>query len=1027
MNQTLTAKIAAFCRRLLRKTGNRTCRLTEIDNRYRILFETSHDALMTLAPPDWAFTDCNPATLNLFKVKNRDTFITASPWELSPEFQPDGRPSRDKALEMIETAMQQGSHFFEWAHRQYEGPTFSATVLLTRIDHRDGAFLQATVRDISEQKNTDERIRTMAELLDIAPNSILIHDFDGKIMYANRKTLELHGYEDEKEFMSLNLHQIDVPESEALIAERMRRIEEKGEASFEVQHFRKDGTVFPLLVYGKKAFWQGKPVLLSVSTDITERKQAENDLRLSEDRFRLLFENAPVAYQSLDETGQFIEVNRAFLDTLGYQREEMIGKNFGDFLHPDYVDHFRENFPRFKAVGEILGVEFEMRKKDGSTILVHFNGKIQRDRTGRFKRTHCVFRDITEQKRAETALRENERKYRTLVEALPDIILRFDRDFRHVFVSENVDTVVDIPAERFIGRTHRELGFAEDQCRFWERALEKVFTTAEIFETEFTFDGKQGPMVFNWRLLPETDLQGNVASILSISRDITAQRRIESNYQMLFREMLSGFAQHEIIINDHNKPIDYRFLAVNPAFEDLTGLKAEDVIGKTVLEVIPDTELYWIEIYGQVALTGVPVTFENYSAEIQKYVHVSAFRPAPNQFACIFRDITKEKQLEEQIRQTEKMESIGRLAGGIAHDFNNMLSVILGHVNVLLEDTHPDIKTRLALESIEQAAERSADLTRQLLGFARKQVASPRTIDLNEAVEYMLRMLRRIVGENIELAWRPGESLWPVKIDPSQLDQIMVNLVANARKAIVDKGEVIITTANTSLKPDHLDGRSDPVIGEYVMLAISDNGCGMDREMQAHVFDPFFTTSEVGQGVGMGLATVYGIVKQNNGYIYVDSEPDRGSLFTIYFPRQTARTSEAEKPAETIPAPVEWETVLLVEDDQAILEMCRMMLERLGYAVLTAKTAVEAIDIAKTYPEDIHLLITDVIMPEMNGSELADRLGEIRPDLKCLFMSGYTADIIAGQGVLSEDMPFISKPFTKKDLDAKIRDIFKDG
>ncbi len=894
-------------------------------------------------------------------------------------------------------------------------------------DVTESRFTGLIRRVLKKINRNAERLHTMAELLDVAPNSITIHDFEGNLLYVNRKTLELHGYNEKNEFLALNVHQLDVPESEALIAERMNLIEEKGEASFEVRHFRKDGSVFPLLVYAKKTRWHGQPALMSIATDISEHKKAETALRMSEDRFRLLFENAPIPYQSLDEQGNFIEVNKAFLQVLGYQREELIGRNFGDFTHPDYAIYFKENFPIFKSIGEILGVEFEMLKKDGSTILVYFNGKIQRDSAGRFQRTHCVFHDITEQRKTEDALRENEQKYRSLLEGLPDIVMRFDQDGRHLFVSGNISRVIDTPPEGIIGRTHRELGFSEDFCRFWEKTLQKVFNSGVPYETETSLESKHGPMIFNWRLQPEFNLQGDVTSVLSIARDITQYRQVERNYHMLFHEMLSGFALHEIILNPQGKPVDYRYLAVNPAFEKMTGLKAEEVIGKTVMEVLPETEHYWIETFGQVAITGSPATFENYTAELQKFFHVSSFSPAPNQFACLIRDITEQKEMEVRIRQKEKMESIGRLAGGIAHDFNNMLSVILGHVQVMLEDTGSDMSTRQAFESIEQAAQRSAELTSQLLGFARKQIVSPKTIDLNRSVESMIRMLRRIVGENIDLNWIPGIDLWTVKLDPVQLDQILMNLTANARSAISGKGEIIITTANASLDQHYMDEHPELpgfVPGEYVMLALSDNGCGMDREMQKQIFDPFFTTREVGQGTGMGLATVYGIIKQNNGFIYVDSEPGQGTVFTVYFPRQTKPDTSPEETAPPVTVPSVWETVLLVEDAPEVLEMCRMMLTKLGYKVLPAGTPAEALRLAEEYKGDIQLMICDVIMPEMNGAELTKQLTPLRPDIKCLFMSGYTADIIASQGVLEEGMNFIEKPFTKKALETKIREIF---
>ena len=1027
MNETPGSKFLTLTGWFFKKLRRPAVPLTE--NHYHRLFETSREAFFTLAPPTWRFTDCNPAAVRLFGFKSREEFLSVSPWNLSPQNQPDGRNSQEKALAIIQAAINGGSHFFEWTHQRYSGELFPAAIQLTRIDHRSAPFLLATVRDISDQKEKAERLHTMAELLDIAPNSITIHDLEGQLLYVNRKTLDLHGYDNEQEFMALNLHQIDVPESKALITERMQLIEEQGEASFEVRHFRKDGTVFPLLVYVKKTRWHGRPALMSIATDITERNQAEAALRESEERWQFALEGAGDGLWDWDPTTNAVFFSRQWKAMLGFKDHEISNKleEWDKRLHPDDRERCYADLNRHLS-GETTTYTNEHRLlcKDGSYKWILDRGKVMsRTPKGQPQRVIGIHTDITERKHIDEALRENEQKYRTLIEGLPDIVMRFDRRGRHLFVSENISRVLDIPADRFTGKTHRELGFSELQCRFWEDALQKVFSNGTAHETEFTFESKKGAMVFNWRLQPELNLRGEVASVLSIARDITKYRQAEQNYHMLFQEMLSGFAQHEIIVNDEGQPVDYRYLTVNPAFEKMTGLKADDLIGKTVLEVMPDTEPYWIKTFGQVALTGTPTTIENYSAEIQKHFHVSAFRPAPRQFACIVRDITAQKKLEAQIRQTEKMESIGRLAGGIAHDFNNMLSVILGHAQNLLEEAGSDMKTRLALEAIEQAAQRSAELTSQLLGFARKQIVSPRILDLNGSVEKMIRMLRRIVGENIALSWRPGPDLWPVKIDPSQLDQILVNLVSNARSAVSGKGKIIITTVNASLDASYMDGRPGLISGEYVLLAVSDNGCGMDREMQRQIFDPFFTTREVGQGTGMGLATVYGIVKQNKGFIYVDSEPGTGTVFTVYLPRQTQPDGFLEEPIAVDPVPNFWKTVLLVEDAPQVLEMCRLMLEKLGYTVLPAATPAEALRLAKEYESEIDLLICDVIMPEMNGAELAGQLTRLLPDIKCLFMSGYTADIIAGQGVLEEGMNFIEKPFTKKALEAKIRDIFK--
>ena len=381
--------------------------------------------------------------------------------------------------------------------------------------------------------------------------------------------------------------------------------------------------------------------------------------------------------------------------------------------------------------------------------------------------------------------------------------------------------------------------------------------------------------------------------------------------------------------------------------------------------------------------------------------------------------------LESQLLQAQKMESVGRLAGGIAHDFNNMLGVILGNVDLAMRKIAPDHPLQKELLGINTAADRAADITRQLLAFARKQTISPKLLDLNETVESMLKILRRLIGENIELSWMPGAALWPIMLDPSQEDQILANLCVNARDAISDVGKLTIETENVVFNEQDCAKHGNLIPGEYVMLAVSDNGCGMDKDTRERIFEPFFTTKGVNEGTGLGLATVYGIVKQNNGFINVYSEPGQGTTFRIYLPRQEGHVSSAKETVETEMPKSRGETVLLVEDEPSLLEMTSEILEMLDYTVVAAGSPGEAIRLSGEYCGKIHLLMTDVIMPEMNGKDLAERIQPARPEMKCLFTSGYTADVIAHHGVLDEGVQFIQKPSSIRALALKIREVLE--
>ena len=379
--------------------------------------------------------------------------------------------------------------------------------------------------------------------------------------------------------------------------------------------------------------------------------------------------------------------------------------------------------------------------------------------------------------------------------------------------------------------------------------------------------------------------------------------------------------------------------------------------------------------------------------------------------------------LEAQFQQAQKMDSVGRLAGGVAHDFNNMLTVILGNVAMALEQADPTQPLHTDLIEIRKAASRSTDLTRQLLAFARKQVVAPKVLDLNDTVVGIIKMLQRLIGEDISLKWLPAADLWPVKVDPSQIDQILANLCINARDAIKGVGNIAIETGNYTFDEDYCAVHAGFAPGEYVRLSVSDNGHGIDKEALANIFEPFFTTKGPGEGTGLGLATVYGAVKQNNGFINVYSEPGTGTTFTIYLPRHEGGAGEEQAADVAAPLARGQETILLVEDEPSILKLTMRILTRQGYAVLPAKSPAEALRLASEHKGTIHLLMTDVVMPEMNGRDLAKDLQSRYPSLKVLFMSGYTANIIVHQGVLDQGVQFIQKPFSIDDIAAKARQV----
>jgi len=483
------------------------------------------------------------------------------------------------------------------------------------------------------------------------------------------------------------------------------------------------------------------------------------------------------------------------------------------------------------------------------------------------------------------------------------------------------------------------------------------------------------------------------------------------------------------------------FVYVSPNVQELLGYSVRELEGREFQSLVHPEDLPACLTALERVMAGDKISGIEYRVRHRNgdwHWHMTNAAPVRNAEGQLIglgiaRDITGLKAdaaeravLQDQLVQLQKIESVGRLAGGVAHDFNNMLQVILGHVELAMERNAAGQSARDDLLEIRKAAERSSGLTRQLLAFARKQTVAPKILDLNDTIHGMLQMLRRLIGENIDLSWRPGRGLGPVRMDPSQIDQILANLCVNARDAVAGAGAIAIETTGESFTPEHCAAHPAHLPGDYIRLSVSDNGCGMDKEVLGKLFEPFFTTKPVGEGTGLGLSTVYGIVRQNHGFIDVASKPGQGTTFHVYLPRHSEAPPQAAPAPARAPAGTARETILLVEDDPAILAISRTMLERLAYRVIGARSPDAALQLARDHAGPIHLLMTDVVMPGMNGHDLAARLLDPHPHIKRLYMSGYTADVIAHHGILDDGIHFIQKPFTLAELEAKVRETLDD-
>jgi len=550
----------------------------------------------------------------------------------------------------------------------------------------------------------------------------------------------------------------------------------------------------------------------------------------------------------------------------------------------------------------------------------------------------------------------------------------------------------------------------------------------------------------------------DINALVSLFNDMAGKIHIKNQEQMKVEQDLLVERQYLVDIIDFLPDAtfiidtDKRVVVWNRAAETMTGTNRNDIIGKgdfayaepfigkrqpILIDLLDVTNEEVERFYKYIRRSQAAIYAESYIPHLREGhgahlwgVAAPIFNSSGARTGAIemIRDVTELKLIEqekidlkEQLLQTQKMESVGRLAGGIAHDFNNMLTIILGHAQLAIIGKFSSDLIIPHLKTIEEATYRSADLVRQLLAFARKQTIAPRSMEINETIANMQTMLQRLIGEDIAIDWKPEENPWAIWIDPSQVDQILINLCVNARDAIAGVGKISLETANIVADSDYCRLNTESVPGDYVMLAVSDNGCGMDKETIDHIFEPFFTTKELGKGTGMGLATVYGIVKQNKGFVNVYSEPGQGTTFKVYLPRFTGEREDLPKTRELGNPIGKGETLLVVEDDTFILGMSRQMLEQLGYKVYIAESPSQALEHMRNHGTEIQLLITDVVMPGMNGRDLEQTLKIDVPNLKCLFISGYTANVIAHHGVLDKDVCFLQKPFSLEDLANKVR------
>jgi two-component system cell cycle sensor histidine kinase/response regulator CckA len=878
--------------------------------------------------------------------------------------------------------------------------------------------------DISVRKQTEELLCRTQFVVDHSQDPVQWVDPEGRVLYVNDAACRRLGYSRE-ELLSMSVSDIDVLAPQPW-SSHFQEVGEGGSVAFESLHRAKDGEIFPVEVTVNYLNYGGREYSCATARDITERKRVEDALKASEERYRQLIESAHDWIWEIDEHGVFVFASPKVVELLGYEPAEVLGKTPFDLMPPNEAERVAAVFSSIAAKREpFRDLANTNVHKDGSLVFLETSGMPVFDSSGSYRGYRGLDRDITERRRAEQSLQLAQFS----IDNSADFTLWLGQDGRFLNASESLCNRLGYSRDELMAMSLFDIDLAAVPEAWPERWRELKQHGPLTFEREYRTKGGE---IFPVEVHGVIFLHDGQEYDCAIARDITERKQTEKSLRMA--QFSVDHVADCIFWADH----DGRYTDVSQTTCALLGYSREELLTMSVfdltLDLSPDD---WPDRWRELKEHG-PLTFEKrYRAKNGEILPVEINScvleyEGREHLLGILRDITKRKLVEEalrlsdeQLRQSQKMEAVGQLAGGIAHDFNNLLTAILGYSEMILANKAASLdEVRLDVAEIKQAGERASALTQQILAFSRRQILRPAALSLNEVLQGMESLLRRTLGEDIDLVTLEHPHLDLTEVDRHQFEQVLMNLALNARDAMPSGGRLTLETGNVELDEEYCRAHPEMAPGSYVMLSVSDTGVGMDPDTMDHIFEPFFTTKAFGEGSGLGLAVIHGIVRQSNGSILVRSEPGKGATFKIYLPR----AGQADIPEEVvIPTHVSvrgHETIMVVEDEAALRSLIERVLDGAGYTTLARGSAAEALEALEHGDCSIDLLLTDVVLPgALQGNDLARAVLAVRPDLPVLYVSGYTRDALVHAGRLDEGVNLLEKPFTPEALAATVRTV----